>query len=380
MTRLSLPAVFGVPVRTSWSWMIVAFCLTAITYFQLAPLAGSGGKILSWTAGAALLAVGCVASLIAHDYAHIRIARRTGSTVDAIEPSLLGALPDTCYVPETPARDVKIALVGPLFSLLIATVLASVWLALGFPRSMPGFAVALLAAVNGGLFLLGLLPGYPFDGGRLFRAFIWFLTGDLVSATRMAAVYGQVLLLIALLGGVALLSLGETYAVWGTWVLVLCWTLNRARGEGLAQIVWRETGKTLRIDDLFQAGVNRVPASSTIDESIESLLDNFRRGPTLIVDGPEVIGLAELKAIRRIPRANWTQTTVGEVMTGIDSLPRLDSSAPVTQLLAELPGGSQNVVLVQRDGKIIAAADRDFVLDRVESYMRADRLNRRRRR
>ena len=380
MAPLSLPAVFGIPVRTSWSWMIVALSLSAITYFQLAPLTAPGATIAGWTLGAILLAVGCVVSLIAHDYGHLWVARRAGSTFDALEPSLVGALPDTCFIPESPAQEVKIALGGPLISLLIAATVAAAWVAAGSPRSMPGLAVALLSAFNGGVFVLGLLPGYPFDGGRLFRAFIWFLTDDLVGSTRMAAIYGQVLIFLALLGGVGLLSLGETHAVWGTWVLVLCWSLNRARGEGLAQIVWREAGKTLQIDDLFQAGVNRVPASSTIDESIESLLDNFRRGPTLIIDGSEVVGVAELSAIRRVPRASWTQTTVSEVMRDVCDLPRLESSAPVTQLLSELPGGSQNVVLVQRDGKVIAAADRDFVLDRVESYIRAERLQRRSRR
>lgn len=379
MARFPLPAVFGIPLRTSWSWIIVALCLTAISFYQIAPESADRLELAGWVFGAVVLVVGSVASILIHDYGHIRAARRAGSDLTALEPSLLGALPDTCYPPENPAQELRIALAGPLVSLALAAAFLITWLLAGRPDSLPGGAILLLAAFNGLLAALGFLPGYPFDGGRLFRAFVWYLTDDLVRATRIAGTYGQALLFLGLLAGVVLLSMGETNSVWGTWVLVICWTINRARSEGIAQTAWREAGKELRIDDLFQAGVNRVPASATVDDSIESLLDNFRRGPTLVVDGNEVVGVVELSAVRKVPRASWTQVTVREIMTELDGLTRLESSDPVTKLLAEFPAPSSRIVLVQRGGKIVAAADRDFTHERVEAYIRAERFNRRRR-
>jgi Zn-dependent protease len=380
MIRVPLPTVFCVAVRTSWTWMLVVLSLTGISLYQLAPRSGSNTELAGWLAGSAFLIVGAVASLLAHEFGHIWLARRFGYNLDALEPSLFGALPDTCYVPHSPASDLRVASAGPLVSLVISALSGCLWLLLGTPDAMPGFSILLLGGFNLGLVALNMLPGYPFDGGRIFRAFMWYLNGDLVRATNIAAVYGQFFIVIAFLGGVVLLSAGDTDAVWGAWILTLCWTLNRARAEGVAQTVWREAGGRLQIDDLFQAGVNRVPASATIDESIESLLDNYRRGPTLVVDGSEIVGVVDLHSFRKTPRASWTRLTVGELMSEVDTLPRLESVASVTELLAELPSGSTKVVLVERNGKVIAAADRDFVLDRVQSYIRAERLNRPRRR
>ncbi|MBA2452864.1 MAG: hypothetical protein H0V47_06810 [Chloroflexia bacterium] len=380
MIRAPLPTVFGVPLRTSWTWMLVVLSLTAISIYQLAPHSATNGDFAAWLAGVLLLVVGAVASIFAHEFGHVWLARRFGNTLDTIDPSLLGALPDTCYVPHSPANDVRVASAGPVVNLAISALGGCLWLILGSPDAMPGLAVLLLGVFNLGLMALNMLPGYPFDGGRLVRGFIWYLSDDLVRATHIAAIYGQIFIILAFLGGIILLSAGETSAVWGAWILTLCWTLNRARAEGVAQTVWREAGARLQIDDLFQAGVNRVPASATIDDSIESLLDNYRRGPTLVVDGSEIVGVVDLHSFRKIPRANWTHLTVGEVMSKLDTLPRLESAAPVTELLAELPSGSTKVVLVQKNGKVIAAADRDFVLDRVQSYIRAERLNRPRRR
>jgi Zn-dependent protease len=378
VTRLPTLKAFGLPLRTSWMWIAVALAMTAISISQLAPQAGT--DLGPWLTVAAILAVGTLGSILLHDYGHLRAARRVGQQLNSIEPSVIGALPDTCYAPDNPSNEVRIALAGPAVNLLLAGLFAGAWILAGRPADMPGNVIPMLALVNVGLTLVGLLPGYPFDGGRVFRAWLWYLTDDLVRSTRVAAIYGHVLIFIGLLGGVVLLSMGDSNAVWGTWVLILCWTINRARSEGVNQTLWSEAGRTLQIDDLFQAGVNRVSADATIDQCIESLLDNFRRGPTLVVNRAEVIGIVDLAAVRKVPRANWTQTTIGSVMSPLDELPRMNSSTSVTELLAALPGGQKNIVLVENQGKIVAAADRDFVMDRVESYIRAQTLNRRRRR
>lgn len=377
MARFPRLSLFGLPLRTTWTWIIVALSMTVISFTQFAPASGS---VPVWAIWATIIAVGAVASIFAHDYGHVVVARRLGIELNSLEPSIIGALPDTCFPAKNPAQDVRVALAGPIVNLLVGAVLGLIWLLAGSPREMPGSIIWILAAVNGGLAAIAFLPGYPFDGGRVFRAFIWYLTDDIVRATRIASIYGHVLLVIGLLAGVVLLSLGETYAVWGTWALILCWTVNRARSEGYLEVLWTEAGKSLQIDDLFQAGVNRVQITSTIDDCIESLLDNFRRGPTLVIDDGNIVGIVELESIRQVPRARWTQISVGEVMTPVDGLPRMGSTTPVAQLLAALPSGSTEVVLVENNGRIIAAANREFVMDRVETYIRAQILNRRRRR
>ena len=377
MTRLPELTVLGIPLRTSWAWIAVALAMAIISVTQLAP---PDEHALLWSLWAVIVGVGAITSIFAHEFAHIAVARRLNTSFTSLEPSTVGALPDTCYPPESPAREVRVAIAGPAVSLALAVLFGAIWWATGAPRDLPWISIGDRRGVQWRtrnarpVARLPVrrwqdFPGIPLVShgrsrqGNTHRLDLWACPAvSDSSGRRHPALYRQRSGGVGYLGSDPLLD-HQPRSCRG----ILAGALERGR-------------KSLQINDLFQAGVNRVRATSTVDECIESLLDNFRRGPTLVVEENAVTGIVDLVQVRRVPRANWTQIPVSEVMLPIDDLPRMEDSAPVSRLLRELPKGSRNIVLIERNGSIIAAANREFVMDRVESYIRAQHFARRRRR
>src|SRR5206468_3336143 len=94
--------------------------------------------------------------------------------------------------PQNPRTEVRVAAAGPLtsFGLSLLFFLVS-------KTPLPAFVsggrevVQYLAVLNLVLGLFNLLPGFPLDGGRILRAWLWARSGDLLSATRKAGRAGS---------------------------------------------------------------------------------------------------------------------------------------------------------------------------------------------
>src|SRR5207244_3654222 len=90
-------------------------------------------------------------------------------------------------------------------------------------------AIALLrylAYINLMLGLFNLIPGFPLDGGRVFRAIVWGVTHDADRATRVAGTVGRVVGYLFVLFGVWQI-LGGNF-INGLWISFIGWFLENA--------------------------------------------------------------------------------------------------------------------------------------------------------
>ncbi|MDZ7685565.1 MAG: site-2 protease family protein [Gammaproteobacteria bacterium] len=147
-------------------------------------------------------------SLLAHEMAHSLVSQRYGIPVRASRCSCSAAWPKTAQEPDRPWPEFLIAVAGPLMSVAISlacSVLVSMMV--NDPVLLEGVAaadeaaLAQLGPVETGLLWLGsinmilaifnMIPGFPMDGGRVFRAIAWAMTGDKIKATRWASNIGR---------------------------------------------------------------------------------------------------------------------------------------------------------------------------------------------
>ena len=191
--------VLGVPVLVSPSWLLFA-AFVVISYGPA--LTEDFGTVRAYV-GAGAFALLLLLSVLLHEIGHCVVARAFGLPVRSITVTFLAGLTEITEPPQTPAREYAVAVVGPIVSLVLASVgLASVQL---FERgSLPFLLAAVVAVSNGLVAAFNLLPGLPLDGGRVLRAAVWHVTGDPAKATRAAAWAGRLVALV----GVPVLLLG----------------------------------------------------------------------------------------------------------------------------------------------------------------------------
>lgn len=156
---------------------------------------------VSWSVGTLLAFFGCV---VLHEFGHSFTAMHFGIGVRRILLMPIGGMAEFDAIPREPMREFFITLAGPAVNFVIA---AFLWIIVGLPQGFPwqsefpanarGFAQLLLQA-NLVMGCFNLLPIFPMDGGRIFRALLaWRM--PYLQATLWAARVAKVLAVIAAL-------------------------------------------------------------------------------------------------------------------------------------------------------------------------------------
>jgi Zn-dependent protease len=187
--------VAGIEIRVHSSFLVLV-ALFAVA----APEPGLTSVLIS-----ELWLVAIFACVVAHELAHCFVARRSEARVDEILLLPLGGISRLRNLPDDPDDELAIAIAGPLTSIGLG--LAALAVSFGTGGGLAPSAllstdwVARFAWLNLLLGTFNLLPAFPLDGGRVYRAWLE-RRYDLETATRRATRVGHALAAALIVGGI----------------------------------------------------------------------------------------------------------------------------------------------------------------------------------
>ncbi|MER3439300.1 MAG: hypothetical protein C4346_17885, partial [Chloroflexota bacterium] len=222
-------------------------------------------------------------------------------------------------------------------------------------NALQTLAIALVAVT-----IINAMPGFPLDGGHILRAWLWYLTEDLVLATRLAALYGSLLAMALVMTG-ALLLLDSDQPYWGFGAGVAGFQLHGIARRSLRRARWAVAGATLLLREVMPYPL-RVPAGATVVEAVDLLLAGPAESFLLVMEGDAPVGIVRLAELRGTQRARWDQMTVVEVMTPLGNLPRLSAELTVPEALAQLAGRA-SAALVQDGDRLLGVLTRHDLMN-----------------
>ncbi|TDE38422.1 site-2 protease family protein [Antarcticimicrobium sediminis] len=329
-----------------------------VTFFLLLAWVGYAAYADAGWSGAVqnvLFVIALFACVVAHEFGHALTARRYGIKTPDITLLPIGGMARLERMPENPRQEILVALAGPLVNVVIWAVLmlAGARLPLDSAAALdltgPGF-LGRLAFVNLFLALFNLIPAFPMDGGRVFRALL-SMTMDRVRATRVAATAGQI---VAFLFGFAGMSTGNPMLI-----LIAVFVFVAANAES-QDVAMRAVARQLSARDATITSYESLTPADTLQAAASALVHSTQHEfPVIDTDGT-FLGFVTRNALFAALAQEGPRTRpVAEIMqTDIPSLPL---TTRLEKVLDALYKGAPAVTVTDSKGHMIGYVTRENV-------------------
>lgn len=343
---VQLASIKGIKVSIHWTFLL----LIAWIIFQNIR-AGLAAVSILWTLAFVFAIFLCV---ILHELGHALTARRYGIKTRDITLYPIGGVASLESLPKKPLEELWVALAGPAVNLVIAMLLVPF---MNFsppsPEAMtqigPSNFLFAFAAVNIWLALFNLIPAFPMDGGRVFRAILSFWM-DRAKATRVAASLGQLLAI----GFIFLGFYVNPFLIFiGLFIILGAQAeSNYAQSEALME------GHTVM--DLTMREMPMVGPTTTVGEMVKEIL-NTQKKNFVVTEGEQVLGIiTQLDVIKALGDRGEGALVRDFMKTDIIYLP---AGLPVNEAILKMQTGRAPMALVQEGDKVIGMIDNDNLVE-----------------
>ncbi len=345
---LYLGKVSGIRIFVHWTFLIL---IGWIVFSNLNR--GLGGTEILWSVAFILTIFGCVTL---HELGHALAAKRFNIVTRDITLLPIGGVAQMESIPEKPKEELIVAIAGPAVNLVIFVLL---FFALPGPQSAggamdiqhigPGNFMYALMVVNMWLALFNLIPAFPMDGGRVFRALLAFRM-ERIRATRIAAGLGQIL-------AMGFIFLGLFYNPFLVFIGLFIFLGAQSEAE---QTQTKSLLKGYTVHDALLEEIPEMAPETSIRAAAEHLLHTQNKYFLVKNDGKPAGTLGRDEIIRAIgnmdDNAPVRQAMRAEVMY-------LTVDMPIEEAWNKMQREKQSFALVGSEDEVLGALDTDNIAE-----------------
>ncbi|HTR35770.1 MAG TPA: site-2 protease family protein [Bryobacteraceae bacterium] len=356
---IPLGRILGIPIGLDYSWFLIFALLTwslAVSYFPVE--FHHWPTSLYWVMGA-VTAIMLFVSVLLHELGHSVVALQFKVPVRSITLFIFGGVAQIGTEPPSALAEFLIAIAGPIVSFVLA----------GFFTFVKPFVVGLapvwavakyLAWINMALVLFNLIPGFPLDGGRVFRAIVWAVTRDFRRATIIAANVGRAFAFLFIFVGVWRMFTGDFGG--GLWIAFIGWFLDSAASAQVYQVMFQGLLAGHTVSQAMSSRCTTVSADLTLQRLVDDHILGGGQRCFLVNQGAETVGLMTLHRIKEVPRAQWGTTTAAQVMLPLERLKHVGPDGELWNALQLMDRDGVNQLPVITDSRVVGMLSREDVV------------------
>ncbi|HLC52053.1 MAG TPA: site-2 protease family protein [Candidatus Nanoarchaeia archaeon] len=349
MKALKVFRIFGIDIKLHYSWYFIFILLVWSLASSFFPHYFPNYSPRTYWLMGILAALLLFISVLLHELSHSLVARMKKINVESITLFFFGGVAGIESEDLKPSSEFLMAVAGPLFSLVLAGIFYLIYIFDG-----NGVITAItfyLWQLNLILALFNLVPGFPLDGGRAFRAILNAYYKDLKKATRIAAAVGKIFAGILVFLGV----LGMfTTTGGGLWFVLIGGFLYFIAGVSYSQVVIKDILDKVKVKTLMRKNIKVLNGEMRFKEFVNKLAnveDNI-----FLVDG-KLLNAALVQSVDGNVKLN-------QLAVPIKNLKVIGSNDTAYKAF-KLSGESGGAVPVVERGKIIGIVTEGVLMNRL---------------
>jgi Zn-dependent protease/predicted transcriptional regulator len=344
---LKIARLSGIDVYLHFTFLLLIAWI-GLAYWQLE------GSVQAVIAGVGFI-LALFACVVLHELGHAFTARKFGIRTRSIVLLPIGGIASIEKTPEDPRQEILIALAGPAVSFGIAGLL---WLVLsassgiGAPTEFSlseGSFLQRLMLVNLLLGAFNLLPAFPMDGGRVFRALLSLRLGPL-RATRIAAVVAQA-------AAVLLALVGMRYNLFLVLIAVFIW-IGATTEASLASAKSVLSGITAR--SAMETNFEVLAYDDSLGRAVALTLDGSQKDFPVMRDG-RVIGVLRQADLLRGLHDHGKLCRVDQVMQAQPV--QMDIGESLEHVLEDTDVSQSGLLVITDHGRMAGIIDIDNLME-----------------
>ena len=355
-----IATIRGIEIGVHYSWVLVFLLVAWTLAVGLFPFQYPGLSTGIYWAMGFVASFLLFVSVLIHELAHSFVAQARGLGVNSITLFIFGGVSNIAREPSNAPDELLISAVGPISSVVLGAVFYGIWIGLGDGGGAVAGVAFYLAFINVLLAVFNLIPGFPLDGGRVFRAIIWWATGSFRTATRIAVTAGQAVAFLFVIAGIFIVFTGAFLS--GIWLVLIGWFLYSAAGASARETQREAWLQGVTVRQVMNQTPTTVEPELPVSELVHrEILQKAIRALPVVRDGL-LVGMVTLNEVRGVPRERWEETPVGAVMTPREQLQTVkpdDDLAVAIRILAEQ---DVNQLPVVEDSRLVGLLSRSNVM------------------
>ncbi|HEY3378090.1 MAG TPA: site-2 protease family protein [Armatimonadota bacterium] len=366
---LRIGRIFGVTISLDYSWFIIFALFVFLLGSAYLPVVVPKLPVLWYWVVAVFTSLLFFASVLIHEMSHSLVARRRGIPVNNITLFIFGGVSQMEDEPGTPGSEFSMAIAGPLASIGIAIVffgLAVLTVLFRSPLLYASFTY--LWFINLVLAVFNLIPAFPLDGGRVFRAALWHWMGSLQRATRIASVTGQTFGWILIVLGVSSIFYPPIRAYASIWLALIGWFVVTAARSSYQQVLIKETLSHVPIGDVMNNQVEAVPADINVDHLVTEYFLRESASALPVERNGQLLGMVSVEDVRKLPRELWATTLVSEITPSMEEEQMVHPGDDAWDAANRMSQTNRDRVLVTERGHVEGVVTRGAIIRWLQTH------------